>query len=137
MNCFCKRLLIHLIIFSLSFLWSKDNKWHYWGHRTFNDNFVTSHESHICSLTSPLKDSLSYKMPIYHLHLNQVSFYAVSAMTSHTLKTAFDLNNKREILFCSRDIKSKKFMRSQTHNSAHIFFITWAPVFCRFILIVS
>ena len=77
------------------------------------------------------------KMSIYHLQLNQMSFHAVSTMTSHTLKTAFDLNNKREILFCSHRHKVKKFMRSQTHNSAHIFVITWAPVFCRLIRIVS
>ena len=78
------------------------------------------------------------EISIYHLHLNQVSFYAILAVTSHTLKTAFDLNNKREILFCVLiDIKSKKFMRSQTHNYSHIFVITWAPVFCSLILIGS
>ena len=108
MNCFCKILLILSIILSLSSLRSKDNKLHDWGHRTFYDNFVASHESLICSLPSPLKDSLSYEILIYHLHLNQVSFYAVSPMTSHTLKTAFDINNKREILFGSYRHKGKK-----------------------------
>jgi len=108
MNGFCKRLLILSIIFSLCLLWFKDNKLHDWGHRTFYDNFVASHESHICSLPLPLKDSVSYKIPIYHLHLKQVSFYAVSPMTSHTLKTAFDLNNKREIPFSSHRHKVKK-----------------------------